>query len=84
MLKVRGYTWRMSNIKEGNNQVAFIRELCKHKTEEEIREAEDNFRLYLLLVKRICERLEREESEKAIDNEKMYCHDSVPQNGISN
>jgi hypothetical protein len=41
--------------------ISFIRELCKHKTESEICEAEENFRRYLLLVKRICERLEREE-----------------------
>lgn len=42
--------------------VAFIRELCNEKTEQEITEAEENFRRYLALVKRICERLEREEN----------------------
>jgi hypothetical protein len=40
--------------------IAFIRELCKRKTEEEILEAEENYRRYLHLVKRICERLEDE------------------------
>lgn len=44
--------------------IPFIRELCKHKTEAEILEAEENFRRYLRIVKRICERLEREENEK--------------------
>ena len=48
--------------------IPFIRELCKHKTEAEICEAEENFRKYLLLVKRICERLEREENLPDIDN----------------
>lgn len=43
-----------------DNQIPFIRELCKDKTEEEIQEAEENFRSYLLLVKRISDRLEKE------------------------
>ena len=51
----------MNTLKEDDSQIPFIRELCKHKTEEEIREAEENFRRYLLLIKRICERLEQEE-----------------------
>lgn len=38
----------------------FIRELCKGKTEEEILEAEQNLKDYLLVVKEICDRLERE------------------------
>lgn len=38
----------------------FVRELCKGKTEEEILEAEQNFKDYLLVVKEICDRLERE------------------------
>ena len=42
--------------------IAFIRELCRGKTEPEILEAEENFRRYLELVKRICERLKREEN----------------------
>jgi hypothetical protein len=41
--------------KEKNKPIAFIRELCKHKTEEEILEAEANFRQYLAVVKEICE-----------------------------
>lgn len=45
-----------------NKPIAFIRELCKHKTEAEIQEAEENFRRYLLLVKRIADRLEDEEN----------------------
>lgn len=49
--------------------IPFIRELCKHKTEEEILEAEENFRRYLLVVRRICERIEREEAAReGIDN----------------
>lgn len=43
--------------------IAFIRELCKHKTEEEILEAEENYRRYLQLIKRICERVEEEKPE---------------------
>jgi signal transduction histidine kinase len=43
---------------------AFIRDLCKGKSEEEIREANETFRRYIALVKRICERLEREELER--------------------
>lgn len=42
--------------------IQFVRELCKHKTEAEIQEAEDNFRRYLAVVKEICDDLE-EESE---------------------
>lgn len=44
-----------------HERIEFIRELCKHRTEEEILEAEENFRNYLWLIKRICERLEQEE-----------------------
>lgn len=56
----------MTESKGSNNQILFIRELCKHKTEEEIQEAEENFRRYISLVKRICERLEDEEDEATI------------------
>ena len=55
----------MSTLKPGYRPIAFIRELCKHKTEEEILEAEENFRRYLMLVKRICQRLELEEQAKS-------------------
>lgn len=44
--------------------IPFIRELCKHKTEAEIEEAEENFRRYLRLVKSICERVERENRDR--------------------
>lgn len=47
--------------------IAFIRELCKEKTEQEILEAEENFRRYLTLVKRICERLGHEENHERDD-----------------
>ena len=39
--------------------IPFIRELCKHKSEAEILEAEENFRRYLRLVKRIVDRREK-------------------------
>ena len=45
---------------EGTKISQFIRELCKGKSEEELLEAEENFRNYLLVVKEICDRLERE------------------------
>jgi hypothetical protein len=64
----------MSTQKAGNKPIAFIRELCKNKTETEILEAEENFRQYLMLVKRICERMEQEESTgSGIDTTEKYC-----------
>lgn len=70
------------SISEPNNQIPFIRELCKHKTEEEIQAAEENFRRYLLLIKRICERLEQEEDtlQQQVDKPAGYCDSVVPQN----
>lgn len=50
----------MSIEKEDSKTIQFVRELCKGKTEEEILEAEQNFRDYLLVVKEICDRLETE------------------------
>ncbi|MDB4984472.1 MAG: hypothetical protein JWM20_651 [Patescibacteria group bacterium] len=50
----------MKNNKE-SNEIAFIRELMAGKTEEEIQEAEENFRNYLMLVKRIALRVEEDE-----------------------
>jgi hypothetical protein len=50
----------MKHEKKGSKTNQFIRDLCKGKTEEEIQEAEENFREYLLVVKEICDRLERE------------------------
>ncbi|MFI5405270.1 MAG: hypothetical protein ACHQ1D_02020 [Nitrososphaerales archaeon] len=38
--------------------IRFIREICKGKTEEELLEAEENFRDYLLVIKGMCDRLE--------------------------
>ena len=62
--QIRGY--HMRSMKQTTPKpIAFVRELCKHKTEEEILEAEENYRRYLRLVKKICERLESEESQTA-------------------
>jgi hypothetical protein len=59
--------------KENKKQIAFIRELMKLKTEEEIIEAEENFREYLLIVKEICDRIESEtESQNNIDSDNNY------------
>ncbi|MBS1683204.1 MAG: hypothetical protein JSS76_00505 [Bacteroidetes bacterium] len=64
----------MSTQKVGNKPIAFIRELCKHKTEVEILEAEENFRQYLMLIKRMCERMEQDESPSVdIDKAEKYC-----------
>ena len=63
----------MQKPQENKKPIAFIRELCKQKTEDEIQEAEENFRKYLLLVKRICERLEREENSlTSLDSQDNY------------
>lgn len=40
----------------------FIRQLCKDKSEAEIRAAEETMHRYLLLVKRICLRIETAEN----------------------
>lgn len=45
--------------------IPFIRKLCEGNSEEELVTAENNFRRYLLVVKRICERREREEEERS-------------------
>lgn len=50
----------MKTKKEQSKTSKFIRGLCNGKTEEEILEAEENFREYLLVVKEICDRYERE------------------------
>ena len=72
----------MNTLIENDTQIPFIRELCKHKTEEEIREAEENFRRYLLLIKSICERLEREEDAllENVDKPEEYCDSEVHPN----
>lgn len=35
-----------------NQPIPFVRELCKHKTEEEIQEAEENFREFIRYLDR--------------------------------
>jgi len=50
-----------------NKPLAFIRELLKGKTEEEILEAENNFREYLQVMWDIYQRLEVGDSEKTLD-----------------
>jgi len=46
------------------NEIKFIRELCSHLSEEEIREAEETFREYVEIVWRIFERTEAEQKLK--------------------
>ena len=72
----------MSISNENENQIPFIRELCKHKTEQEIQEAEENFRRYLFLIKRICERVETQVNTSLgrVDKTEEYCDSSVPKN----
>ena len=38
--------------------IKFIRDICMGKTEQELLEAEENFREYLLVIKEMCDRLE--------------------------
>ena len=54
-------------IEENENlkPIQFIRDLCKDKSEEEILEAEENFRAYLHVVKDICDRIEWD--KKSVD-----------------
>ncbi|HZV69845.1 MAG TPA: hypothetical protein VFG10_09880 [Saprospiraceae bacterium] len=47
----------MSDKHEKIEQIKFIREICKGKKEEELLEAEENFREYLLVIKGMCDRL---------------------------
>lgn len=48
-------------IMENNNKpIAFVRELMNGRTEEEVLEAEENFREFLLVIKEMADRLERE------------------------
>lgn len=51
----------MKKESEGSKPIQFVRELCKGKTEEEILEAEQNLREYLMVIKEICDRIELEE-----------------------
>ncbi|MGB5025625.1 MAG: hypothetical protein WBO44_09760 [Saprospiraceae bacterium] len=50
----------MNNKIDETNTIQFIREVCKDKTEEELLEAEQNFREFLLVIKEIADRLEVE------------------------
>jgi hypothetical protein len=47
----------MDNENKELKPIQFIRDMCKHRTEQEILEAEYNFREYMLVVKDICDRL---------------------------
>lgn len=47
--------------------IKFIREICSGKTEEELLEAEENFREYLLVIKEMCDRLEDKENLSSFD-----------------
>lgn len=50
----------MSKAPEQSKISQFVRELCNGKTEQELLDAEENFRDYLLVVKEICDRLEHD------------------------
>ncbi|MBK6861602.1 MAG: hypothetical protein IPK91_16025 [Saprospiraceae bacterium] len=50
----------MDNENKELKPIQFVRDLSQGKTEEELLEAEQNFRNYLLVVKAICDRLEQE------------------------
>lgn len=62
--------------KESKKEIAFIRELMKAHSEEEIAEAEDTFREYLLVVKEICGRIESE-TEVQADIDSLDKHEIV-------
>ena len=47
-------------MNNNNKPIAFVRELMNGRKEEEILEAEENFREYLLGIKEIAGRLEEE------------------------
>lgn len=57
--------WTVCSYDMQYSPIPFVRELCKHKSEDEIREAEDNFRRFLMLVKEVCEDME---NCKEVDN----------------
>lgn len=50
----------MENENTELKPIKFIRELCKHRSEPEIQDAEYNFREYLLVVKEVSDRLASE------------------------
>lgn len=53
-------------IKKSQTQTSalstFIKEQCKGRTGGKLKEAEENFREYLLVLKEICERMDREDN----------------------
>jgi len=51
--------------------IKFIRDICNGRTEEELNEAEQNFREYLLVVKEICDRIERDENRTSDFDESL-------------
>lgn len=50
----------MDNENKELKPIQFIRDLCREKTEDELLEAEQNFREFLLVIKEIADRLEAE------------------------
>ena len=59
---------------QGNDKfkpIQFIRDLCKDKPEMEIRDAEENFREYLLVIKEICDRKDAAEDSLSFDDQKI-------------
>ena len=52
----------MNKPNDSPRPITFIRELCKHKTETEILEAEATFRKFLLIVSEICDNETAEEA----------------------
>ena len=53
----------MNERHEKIKSIKFIREICKGKTEEELLEAEETFRDYLLVIKEMCDRKESEKKD---------------------
>jgi hypothetical protein len=57
ILELINYNQRMENENIKLKPIQFIRELGNHRSEQEIQEAEYNFREYLLVIKEISDRL---------------------------
>jgi hypothetical protein len=60
----------MNDKNEENKPINFIREICKGKTDEELLEAEENFREFLLVIKGMADRLEDNNIVLDFDEEK--------------
>lgn len=56
--------------------IKFIRLLCKDYSEEEIKEAEERFRQYLRLIKRVSERLQAEYQAQVLLDDKGIGRDT--------